>query len=242
MIITDLFIKRPVLATVVSLLIFVLGMRSMLSLPIRQFPYTENAVITVTTTYVGADTDIVAGFLTTPLENSIAQANGIDYLTSSSLQTTSTILAYLKLNYDSNKALSEINTKVNAVLNQLPKDSQVPVITVDVGQTIDAMYLSFYSSILQRNNVTDYLVRVVQPKLQAIDGVQTAEILGGRPFSHVNTYLVQYPAKLSAYPAKLTAADVSTALAQNDLVSAIGRTNGQMFTVNLSAKTDLNSV
>jgi multidrug efflux pump len=235
--ITDIFIKRPVLATVVSLLILVLGLRAMFGLPIRQFPYTENAVVTVTTTYTGADTDVVAGFLTTPLENSIAQANGIDYLTSSSMQNTSSIQAYLKLNYDSNKALSDINSKVNAVVNQLPKNSQVPVITVDVGQTIDAMYLSFYSKILPRNNVTDYLVRIVQPKLQAVDGVQTAEILGGRPFA-MRVWLD--PAKLSAY--KLTATDVATALAQNDIVSAIGRTNGQMFTVNLSAKTDLSSV
>ncbi|MDQ2994930.1 MAG: efflux RND transporter permease subunit, partial [Pseudomonadota bacterium] len=121
--------KRPVLATVVSLLIFVLGMRSMFSLPVLQFPYTENAIVTVSTVYTGADPDVVAGFLTTPLENSIAQANGIDYLTSSSQQSMSTIQAYLKLNYDSNKALSEINTKVNAVVNQLPKNSQVPVIS-----------------------------------------------------------------------------------------------------------------
>ncbi len=234
---TDLYIKRPVLATVVSLLILVLGLRSMFSLPILQFPRTENAVVTVTTTYVGADTDVIAGFITTPLENSIAQANGIDYLTSSSLLGRSTIQAYLNLNYDSNKALSEINTKVNAVINQLPKNSQVPVITVDIGQTIDAMYMSFYSDFLPRNKVTDYLVRVVQPKLQAVNGVQIAEILGGRQIA-MRIWLD--PAKLSAY--QITAADVSAALANNDIVSAIGRTHGQMMTVNLSAKTDLNSV
>jgi multidrug efflux pump len=234
---TDLFIRRPVLATVVSLLILVLGTRSMFLLPVLQFPRTENAVVSVTSTYVGADTDVIAGFITTPLENSIAQANGIDYLTSTSRQGVSTIQAYLNLNYDANKALSEINTKVNAVLNQLPKNSQVPVITVDIGQTIDAMYLSFYSDILPRNKVTDYLIRVVRPKLQAVDGVQVAEILGGRQIA-MRVWLD--PAKLSAY--QITAADVATALAQNDTVSAIGRTNGQMMTVNLSAKTDLNSV
>ncbi|MBX9586314.1 MAG: efflux RND transporter permease subunit [Gammaproteobacteria bacterium] len=234
---TDLYIKRPVLATVVSLLILVLGLRSMFSLPILQFPRTENAVVTVTTTYVGADTDVIAGFITTPLENSIAQANGIDYLTSTSQLGRSTIQAYLNLNYDSNKALSEINTKVNAVLNQLPNNSQVPVISVDIGQTIDAMYMSFYSDFLPRNKVTDYLVRVVQPKLQAVNGVQVAEILGGRQIA-LRVWLD--PAKLSAY--QITAADISTALATNDIVSAIGRTHGQMMTVNLSAKTDLNSV
>jgi multidrug efflux pump len=234
---TDIFIQRPVLATVISLLILVLGLRALFTLPVRQFPFTQNAVVTVTTTYVGADPAVVAGFITTPLENSIAQSNGIDYLTSSSTQSTSTIQAYLKLNYDSNKALSEINTRVNAVLNQLPKNSQVPVITVDVGQTIDAMYISFYSSILPRNKVTDYMVRVVQPKLQTIDGVQTAEILGGRPFA-MRAWL--NPAKLSAY--QITATDVANALAQNDIISAIGRTNGQMFTVNLTADTGLSSV
>ncbi len=234
---TDLYIQRPVLATVISLLIFVLGIRALYSLPIRQFPFTENAVITVTTTYTGADTNVIAGFITTPLENSIAQANGIDYLTSSSLENSSTILAYLNLNYDANKALSEINTKVNAVLNQLPPDAQKPVITIDVGQSLDAMYMSFYSKILPRNKVTDYLVRVVQPKLQAVEGVQTAEILGGRPIA-MRVWLD--PAKLSAY--QITAADVSNALARNDIISAIGRTNGQMFTATLTAKTDLNTV
>lgn len=234
---TDIFVERPVLATVVSLLIFVLGMRALFSMPVRQFPYTENAVVTVTTTYVGAAPDVVAGFITAPLENSIAQANGIDYLTSSSTQSVSTIQAYLRLNYDSNKALSEINTRVNAVLNQLPKNSQVPVITIDVGQTINAMYLSFYSSVLPRNNVTDYLIRVVRPKLQAVNGVQTAEILGGRPFA-MRAWLDT--AKLSAY--QLTAADVAAALAQNDIISAIGRTNGQMTTLNLTAATGLSSV
>jgi multidrug efflux pump len=234
---TDVFIKRPVLATVVSLLILVLGIRSLFSLPVLQFPHTENAVVSVTTTYVGADTDVVAGFITTPLETSISQANGIDYLTSSSNAGVSTIQAYLKLNYDSNKALSEINTKVNATLNQLPKESQLPVITVSIGQTIDAMYLSFYSTILPRNKVTDYLIRAVQPKLQTINGVQVAEILGGRQMA-LRVWLD--PAKLSAY--QITASDVSTALAKNDFISAIGRTNGQMFTVNLSAKTGLSSV
>jgi multidrug efflux pump len=237
MVITDLFIKRPVLATVISLLIFVLGMRSLFSLPVRQFPYTQNAVVTVTTTYTGADTNVIAGFITTPLENSISQANGIDYLTSTSLQNTSTIQAYLKLNYDANEALNEINTKVNAVINQLPRNALRPVITIDVGQTINAMYLSFYSTVLPRNKVTDYLTRVVQPKLQAVDGVQVAEILGGRPIA-MRVWLD--PAKLSAY--HITATDVSAALALNDIISAAGRTNGQMFTVTLSAKTDLNDV
>ncbi|MGB6976634.1 MAG: efflux RND transporter permease subunit [Gammaproteobacteria bacterium] len=234
---TDIFIKRPVLATVVSLLILVLGIRSIGLLPIRQYPYTENAVVTITTTFTGADPAVIAGFITTPLENSIAQANGIDYMTSTSTQSTSTIQVTLKLNYDPIKALSDINIKVNAVLNQLPKNSQPPVITVAVGETIDSMYMGFYSKVLPTNKITDYLIRVVQPKIQAIDGVQLAEILGNRQFA-LRAWLD--PVKLSAY--NLTAADVFTALANNSFISAIGRTDGNMFTVNLAANTDLITV
>lgn len=237
MAITDIFIKRPVLATVISLLILTLGLRSVASLPIMQYPFTQNAVVTVTTTYTGADPSIVAGFITTPLENSIAQANGIDYMTSTSTESTSTINVNLLLNYDPNKAVSEINTKVNAVLNQLPKDSQQPVITVAIGETIDSMYIGFYSDILKNNEITDYLIRVVQPKLQAINGVQTAEILGNRQFA-MRIWLD--PVKLSGFG--LTAADVSNALANNDFISAVGRTDGNMMIVNLAANTNLTTV
>ncbi|HSY28954.1 MAG TPA: efflux RND transporter permease subunit, partial [Burkholderiaceae bacterium] len=179
---TDIFIRRPVLATVISLMILVLGARAYLALPINQYPRTENAVVTVSTTYYGADPATVAGFITTPLENAIAQANGIDYMTSSSQTSVSTITVYLRLNYDADKALTEINTKVSSVLNQLPPGSQQPVLTIAVGQTIDAMYIGFNSDVLPQNDITDYLVRVVQPRLQAVDGVQTAEILGGQNF------------------------------------------------------------
>src|SRR5512135_3359275 len=180
---TDIFVRRPVLATVVSLLLLVLGLRSVTLLPVLQFPRTQNAVVTVTTVYTGADPALVSGFITTPLENSIAQAGGIDYLTSSSTEGLSTIQANLRLNYDPNKALTEINTKVNAVLNQLPKESQLPVITVAIGETIDSMYIGFYSNVLPTNKITDYLIRVVQPKLQAVEGVQQAEILGEKRFA-----------------------------------------------------------
>lgn len=234
---TDLFIRRPVLATVVSLLILVMGLRSAGVLQVRQFPYTLNAVVTVTTVYTGADPSLIAGFITTPLENSIAQANGIDYLTSSSSLGVSTIQAYLRLNYDPNKALSEINTKVNAVLFQLPKDTLPPVLTIDIGETIDAMYIGFYSNVLSSNKITDYLIRVVQPKLQAVEGVQTAEILGKRQFA-LRAWLD--PEKMAAHG--LTATDVSNALANNDFISAVGRTKGQMVTVDLTAATNLLSI
>jgi len=234
---TDLFIRRPVLATVVSLFILVLGLRSLGELPVREFPETQNAVVTVTTTYTGADPSLIAGFITTPLENSIAQANGIDYLTSSSTQSVSIITANLRLNYDPNKAVTEINTRVNAVLNQLPQGSQQPVINLAIGEPIDSMYIGFYSKVLATNKITDYLIRVVQPKLQTVEGVQTAEVLGIRQFA-LRAWLD--PQKLAAYG--LTASDVSTALAANDFISAIGRTQGQMVTVNLTAATGLHSV
>jgi multidrug efflux pump len=234
---TDIFIRRPVLATVVSLLILVLGLRSAALLPILQYPRTENAVVTVTTTYYGADPEVIAGFITTPLETAIAQANGIDYMSSTSQSSTSTITVFLRLNYDTDKALTEISTKVNSVLNQLPTGSQLPVLSVKVGQTIDAMYIGFNSDVLAANQITDYLVRVVQPKLQAVEGVQTAEILGAKNFA-LRAWLD--PAKLAAYG--LTATDVSQALSNNDYISGLGNTKGQMVQINLAASTSLHSV
>jgi multidrug efflux pump len=234
---TDIFIERPVLATVVSLTLLVLGLRSIGLLPVLQYPRTQNAVVTVTTTYVGADPALVAGFITTPLENSIAQANGIDYMSSVSRQSVSTITAALRLNYEVGKALTEINTKVNAVLNQLPPGSQQPVITVRIGQTLAAMFIGFASDALTPNRITDYLVRVVQPKLQAVEGVQSADILGGKVFA-VRAWLD--PDKLAAY--NLTAVDVSAALAANNFLSAVGATKGQMVQVNLTASTDVRTV
>ncbi|MBA3662007.1 MAG: efflux RND transporter permease subunit [Gammaproteobacteria bacterium] len=234
---TDLFIKRPVLATVISLMILALGIRSLGPLPVRQYPFTQNAVVTVSTVYTGADPSVVAGFITTPLEHSIAQASGIDYMTSSSTENVSTITINLKLNYDPNYALADISSKVNAVLNQLPKQSQVPVIRIAIGETIDALYIGFYSDILATNQITDYLTRVVQPKLQAINGVQNAEILGSRQFA-MRIWLDMD--KLAGFG--LTASDIALALATNDVVSAVGRTEGNLITVNLTADTGLSTV
>src|SRR5579871_6344167 len=234
---TDIFIRRPVLASVVSLMILVLGVRSYYSLPVLQFPRTTNTVVTVMTTFYGADPDVIAGFITTPLENAIAQANGIDYMTSSSTPGVSTITVNLRLNYDGDKALTEISTKVSSVLNQLPPGSQQPVFTVKVGQTIDAMYIGFSSDVLSANKITDYLIRVVQPKLQAVPGVQTAELLGQKVFA-LRAWLD--PNKLTAYG--LTGADVTQALAGNDYISGIGTTKGQMVQVSLTASTSVHSV
>jgi multidrug efflux pump len=234
---TDIFIRRPVLAMVVSMMILVLGLKSMTSLPVLQYPRTQNAIVTVATTYAGADPDIIAGFITTPLENAIAQANGIDYMTSTSQSGVSTITVNLRLNYDSGKALTEINTKVNSVLNQLPSGAQQPILSIKVGQTIDSMYLGFSSDVLAPNEITDYLTRVVQPKLQAVTGVQTAELLGAKTFA-LRAWLD--PIKLAAYG--LTATDVSTALTSNDYIAGLGTTKGQLVQVNLTAGTSLHSL
>src|SRR5580698_10664780 len=210
---TDIFIRRPVLATVVSLVILVVGLRSFSSLQVLEYPHTENGVVTISTSFPGADPEAIAGFVTTPIEAAVAQANGIDYMTSTSQSSTSTITVYLRQNYDTSKAAAEINIKVNSVLNQLPIGSQQPSISVKVGQTTDAMYLGFSSATLESNQITDYLQRVVQPKLQSVEGVQTAEIIGGQYFS-LRAWLD--PQKLAAYG--LTASDVSNALANNDYI------------------------
>jgi len=234
---TDLFIRRPVLASVVSLVILVVGLRSFSSLQVLAYPKTENGLVTVSTSFPGADPDSIAGFITTPIEAAVAQANGIDYMTSTSQSSTSTITVYLRQNYDTSKAAAEINIKVNSVLNQLPTGSLPPTITVKVGQSTDALYIGFSSNTLAANQITDYLTRVVQPRLQAVPGVQTAEIIGGRTFS-LRAWLD--PKKLAAYG--LTASDVSAALAANDYISAVGNTKGQMIQVTLTSTTNLHSL
>ena len=234
---TDIFIRNPVLATVISLLILVLGLRALAQLPVRQFPKSEIATVQIQTTYYGANSDVIAGFITTPLEAAIAQAQGIDYLSSTSLSGVSTITASLRLNYDANKALTEINTKVNSVINQLPPQSQQPQLTLSTGETTDSMYLSFSSDTLPANKITDYLIRVVQPKLQTVPGVQTAEIVGSKQFA-LRAWLD--PDKLAAMG--LTAQDVYTAMSANNYISALGSSKGQMVSVDITAGTDLHSV
>jgi multidrug efflux pump len=234
---TDTFINKPVLAIVVSALILVLGVRALTDLSVRQYPKTENAVVTVATAYYGADAQTIAGFITQPLEQAISQAQGIDYLSSSSVSGVSTITATLRLNYDANRALTQIQTQVSSVRNQLPPQAQQPVLNVQVGETIDAMYMGFRSDVLPANSITDYLARVVKPKLDALQGVQTAEILGGRQFA-LRAWLD--PARLAAHG--VTASDVFQALSANNYLAAVGTTKGQMVSVDLTAGTDLHSV
>jgi multidrug efflux pump len=234
---TDLFIRRPVLAVVISLFIFVLGMRAIFSLSITQYPQTESANITINTTYYGADAATVAGFITQPLEAAIAQAQGIEYLSSSSSTGSSSITATLRLNYDSNRALTEISAQVNSVRNQLPPQSQQPVVAIDVGDTTAAMYIGFFTDTLPPNGVTDYLIRVVQPKLDSIPGVQSADVQGARVYA-LRAWLD--PQRMAAR--NVAASDIYNALAANNYLTAVGSTKGQMVSVDLTADTDLHSL
>src|SRR5213595_8311 len=232
---TDLFIKRPVLAIVVNLVILIAGLQSIRSLSVRQYPRSDIAVIQVSTVYVGANADLVRGFITTPLERVIASADGIDYMESSSSQGISTITVHLKLNYDTTSALTQIQAKLAQVRNDLPPESQAPVIDL---QTADnqfaAVYLGFSSANLDQNQITDYLTRVVQPKLSAISGVQRADILGDRTFA-MRIWLK--PDQMAAHG--ISPSDVRNALARNNYLSAIGSTKGAMVSVNLVANTNL---
>ena len=234
---TDLFIRRPVLSVVISLFILVLGIRAIFSLSITQYPQTESANIIISTTYYGADAATVAGFITQPLEAAIAQAQGIEYLSSNSATGTSTITATLRLNYDSNRALTEISAKVNSVRNQLPPQAQQPVVSIDTGDTTAAMYIGFFTDTLPPNGVTDYLIRVVQPKLDAIPGVQSAEVQGARVYA-LRAWLD--PERMAAR--NVAAGDVYNALAANNYLTAVGSTKGQMVSVDLTADTDLHSL
>src|SRR5579864_3333070 len=232
---TDLFIKRPVLAIVVNLVILIAGLQAIRSLSVRQYPRSDIAVVQVSTTYVGANADLVRGFITTPLERVIASADGNDYMESSSAQGMSTISVHLKLNYDTNAALTQIQAKVAQVRNDLPPEAEAPVIDL---QTADnqfaAMYLGFSSKDLDQNQITDYLTRVVQPRLSAISGVQRADILGDRTFA-MRIWLK--PDRMAAYG--ISPSTVRDALARNNYLSAIGSTKGSMVSVNLVANTNL---
>jgi multidrug efflux pump len=234
---TDIFVRRPVLSLVVSALVLVFGLKAVGSLPVNQYPQTQNAIVTITTAYYGADPETIAGFITQPLETAIAQSQGIDYLSSASVSGLSTITATLKLNYDSNAALTQIQTQISSVKNQLPPQAQQPVLTVQIGQSTAAMYMGFYSDEIPNNAITDYLLRVVKPKLDAVDGVQNAEITGGRKFA-LRAWLDRE--KMAGLG--VGADDVYSAMAANNYLSAVGSTKGDMVAVDLVAGTDLHTL
>src|SRR5438045_4597487 len=232
--ITDLFVKRPVLAIVVNLVILIAGLQAIRSLSVRQYPRSDIAEVQVSTVYVGANADLVRGFITTPLERVIASADGIDYMESSSAQGISTITVHLKLNYDTNAALTQIQSKVAQVRNDLPPEAEAPIINLETADNqFAAMYLGFSSADLDPNQITDYLTRVVQPKLSAVSGVQRADILGARTFAMRIWLKPDRMAALGISPSVLR-----EALARSNYLSALGRTKGSMVSVHLRANTD----
>ena len=235
---TDIFIRRPVLAIVVNAVIIIAGVQAYRSLSIRQYPRSENASVVISTVYVGASADLVRGFVTTPLEQAIASADGIDYIESKSLLGFSMITVRLKLNFDQTKALADITAKVNQVRNNLPPEAEVPAISVQSADSQQpAAYLSFSSQILSQAEITDYLTRVVQPRLSSVQGVQRADVLGARTFA-MRVWLK--PEKMAAL--NISPAQVRAALAANNYLAAVGSTKGALVQVNLTANTDLHSV
>ncbi|KTC66177.1 multidrug efflux transporter (plasmid) [Legionella adelaidensis] len=233
---TDLFIKRPVLATVVSLLIFLFGLNSISKIQVRQFPEMDNTVITVTTAYPGADANLIAGFITTPLEAAIASAEGIDYMTSSSTQGVSTITLNIKLNFDPQIAFTDVMSKVQQTINLLPPQSQQPVIVKSSDSSSALLYLSLDSEKMTAQQITDYATRVVQPQLQTVEGVAKAEILGGQTYS-MRIFL--NPIKMAAL--KVSPSEVFTVLANNNFLTAAGSTKGEYVAIGINAQTNLNS-
>ncbi|HEX2862334.1 MAG TPA: efflux RND transporter permease subunit, partial [Lacunisphaera sp.] len=234
---TSIFIRRPVLATVINLFLLIAGWQAIRALVVRQYPYTSNAVVTVSVAYPGANADLVRGFVTTPLEREISSADGIDFVESVSRQNSATISVRLRLNYDPNDALTQITAKVNRVRGELPAGAEDPVFDVAVGETTPSAFVGFYSETMQGNQITDYLTRVVQPKLSTVPGVQKAEIYGARLFA-MRIWLK--PDRMAALG--LSAAQVRAALAAQNYLSAVGQTKGSMLSVNLTAQTDLRSV
>lgn len=233
---TDLFIKRPVLSVVVSLLIFIFGINSINKMQIRQYPRMDNTIITINTSYPGADPDLIAGFITTPLESAVASAEGVDYMTSSSIQGLSTITLTIKLNFDPQIAFTDVMSKVQQTINQLPKEAQQPVIIKQSDTSTALMYISLDSVEMTPQQITDYATRVVQPQLQTVDGVAKAEMLGGATYS-MRIFL--NPIKMAALG--ISPADVSSVLASNNFLTAAGSSKGEYVAIHMTAKTDLNN-
>ncbi len=231
---TDIFVTRPVLASVVSLLILVLGLRSLSSLEIREYPETKDTVISVTTAYPGASSELIKGFITTPLQQAIAQADGIDYIFSTSSQGQSSIEAHMRLNYDANAAIAEIQAKVASQRGSLPSEARDPVITSKTSSTTSLIYLAFFSDHMEATQIADYLLRVIQPRLQSIPGVGQAKLLGSSVYA-MRIWLK--PKRMAALG--LTSKDVTEALRSNNYLSSIGSTKGEYVSIDLGTSTDI---
>src|SRR6187397_1610948 len=234
MALTDIFIKRPVLSVVVSLLILLIGFKAATSLPIRQYPKLSNTVITVTTVYPGASPQLMQGFITTPIEQAVSAAEGVDYITSSSTQGQSLISIYVKLNFDPNQALTEVMAKVNSVRYLIPREANDPVILKSTGQTTAVMYLGFSSDELSGSAISDYLTRVVQPILSTVDGVASADILGGQTFA-MRIWLD--PARMAGRG--VSPDDIAVAIRANNFQAAAGQAKGYFIVSNVTTNTDL---
>lgn len=204
---------------------------------IRQYPRMDNTVITVTTAYPGADAKLIAGFITTPLETAVASAEGVDYMTSSSVQGLSTITLTIKLNFDPQLAFTDVMSKVQQTINKLPHEAQQPIIIKSSDSSTPLMYLSLDSKNMTPQQITDYATRVVQPQIETVEGVAKAEILGGATYS-MRVFLD--PIKMAAL--NVTPSDVSKALASNNFLTAAGSTKSEYVSLNMTAKTDLNNV
>lgn len=235
MMFTDIFIRRPVLACVVSLIILLFGLRAMSELPLRQFPKMENTVITISTGYAGASAELMQGFITSRIQKAIADAEGIDYLTASSDEGQSTVSAYIKLNFNPNVAMSDIMAKVAQVTNDLPKESNSPVIQKSTGNQIALMYLGFNSSHMTTQQITDYVSRIVQPKLQTAYGVASADILGGKTYAMRIWLDAQKMAALN-----ITTDDVVSTLQLQNYQSAAGQLKGKYVLFNINVDTSIN--
>ncbi|MDZ7668738.1 MAG: efflux RND transporter permease subunit [Gammaproteobacteria bacterium] len=234
---TDIFVRRPVLATVLSLLILLLGLRSIGLLELREYPRTERAVVTVTTAYPGADADLVQSFITAPLQRAIAEANGLDYVQGNSRQGVSIIEAVMQLNYDGNVAVAEIQAKVGSQRNQIPTEALDPVIDVRTEQGWSLMYIGFSSDSMRASQITDYLMRGVIPRMQAIPGVAKAEVMGDQQLA-MRIWLD--PRRMAAL--NVTAMDVRAALRRENVQAGVGQTQDDLLQVNLSAATDMTNV
>jgi multidrug efflux pump len=234
---TDLFIRRPILAVVVSVLILLVGLRALVDLPLRQFPDLTNTVITVTTAYPGAPSELMQGFITTPIEQAVAAVDGVDYVTSSSRQSVSVVTAYIKLNHDSGDAMTETMSKVQGVKFQLPREANDPIITKSVGQSVQSMYLSFSSPELQGAAISDYITRVVRPLISTVEGVASVDIIGGQIFA-MRVWLD--PSRMAAR--NVTADEVARVIRANNFQSAPGQTKGYFIVTNITANTALTDV
>ena len=233
---TDPFIRRPVLASVVSLLIILLGMQAFSKLTIRQYPQMENALITVTTAYPGANAETIQGYITQPLQQSLASAEGIDYMTSVSQQNASVISIYARIGTDTNRLFTELLAKANEVKNQLPQDAEDPVLSKEAADSTALMYVSFYSDELSNPQITDYLSRVIQPKLATLPGLAEAQILGNQVFA---MRLWLDPVKMAAYG--ISAAELNSAVQRYNFLAAAGEVKGQYVVTSINASTDLKS-